>query len=55
MLDDSKSDLGQKLLSRYDFAGIFFMGNISKTINTRRYEKSFFGVTLKVQSIDISF
>ena len=55
MLHDSKSDLSQKLLSRYDFPGIFLIGNILKTINTRRWENFSFGVTFKGQLVDISF
>ena len=55
MLHDSKSDLSQKLLSRYDFPEIFLIGNISKTKNARSWKKYFFRRTFKGQSIDISF
>ena len=55
MLHDSKSDLSQKLLNRYDFPGMFLIGNISGTKNAGAWKKYFSRRTFKGQSIDISF
>ena len=55
MLHDSKNDLSQKLLNRYDFPGMFLFGNISETKNATACKKYFSRPTFKGQSIDIPF
>ena len=54
MLHDSKSDLSQKLLNRYDFPGMFLFGNIPETKNARAWKKYSSRRSFKGQSIDIS-
>ena len=55
MLHDSKSDLSQKLLNRYDFPGMLLIGNISETKTARAWRKYSSRRTFKGQSIDLSF
>ena len=54
-LHDAKSELCQMLLTIDDFPGIPLIGNVSKTVNARRWKKYFFGRTFKGQLIDMSF
>ena len=46
-LHDAKSELCQMLLTIDDFPGIPLIGNVSKTVNARRWKNIFLDVHLK--------
>ena len=53
-LHDAANELRQKLLTINSFPGTDSIGNISETVNARKWKKYFSQPTFKNESIDVS-